>query len=83
MQSAALCIKNTLSHHIYIILCVGRARPSPQTIEESEMNGNTWDRVTMWVFGKALPNKWSNRTMIFCFYLGKLSSRVCENHFEM
>lgn len=42
MQTAALCIKNTFpSHHINIILCVGQACCSPQTIEETEMNGKS------------------------------------------
>lgn len=72
------------SYHIYIILSVGRARRSPQTIEETEMNGNSHGIVSQCgVFEKALPNKWTNRTMIFCFYLGKLSSRVSENNSEI
>lgn len=53
----------SISSHQYIYV-FGRARRSPQTIEETEMNGNSLGIVSQCgVFRKS----WSNRTMIYIY----------------
>lgn len=71
MQSAALCASKILFHLItFISVCVLVKSIVLPKQEETEINGKSHGIMSQCgVFQKALPDKWSNGTMIFRFLI--------------